>query len=163
MVSEEVILGKFWAFLRDLLREMEWGGGTYRGEGGRKLFFAGGLPREILPRPPPPLFDPPLWRCLEGEGLKDDKRGRREGPCGQCSELFYPLLPCCLVRAILLRKDHQQSRWRCTCWRILSWTMKLGAREFVFPNLTQNNNMFLCLGGFLSIKIQAESEALPDI
>ena len=64
-VSEVVRWGKFWEFVGDSLREVEWGGGwTYRGEGGRKPFSVGVLLVRFWPPlffcPPPPPFGA-LW------------------------------------------------------------------------------------------------------
>ena len=63
-VSEEVSGGKFWEFRRELLREMEKGGGDkmYRGEGSRKPFSVGGL---LLWFAPPLFLQHPVGRSLE--------------------------------------------------------------------------------------------------
>ena len=61
MVSEEVSWGKFWKFLRDLLRanEIRGGGQNVPRWGGSETVFRGGSPREVLPPTlgiaPPPL------------------------------------------------------------------------------------------------------------
>ena len=50
---------KFQEFVRDLVREMDWGGGKlYRGEGVPRLFSVGG--------PPPRLFSPPTPLAFSG-------------------------------------------------------------------------------------------------
>ena len=81
-VSEEVGSGEFWEFLRDLLREMEWGGDkTYRGEEGRKLFSVGGL---LVRFCPPPLFlHPPLAFSVQISGKSSGSTN--ENPRRICS------------------------------------------------------------------------------
>ena len=62
--SENVSWGKFWEFLRGLLREMAWGGGQnverWGGVGNR---FPWGVSSWGFA--PPPLFCSPVWRSLE--------------------------------------------------------------------------------------------------
>ena len=97
-VSEEVSWGRFWALLRDLVREIAWGGASKTYRGGQKLFSVGGLLVRFCP--PPPLFLPPplafsgcgAWTVRKKQvcNIQQDGRGGKHSGSGPHSKDLLP-------------------------------------------------------------------------